>query len=65
MVIGDIPAGSSEDIELAVAAARRALKRNKGREWAATSGAHRARYLRAIAAKVWRLFCPTLFFLFT
>lgn len=35
-----------------MAAARRALKRNKGKDWAAASGAHRAKYLRAIAAKV-------------
>lgn len=50
--IGDIPNATAEDVEIAVSAARRALKRNKGRDWAATSGAHRAKYLRAIAAKV-------------
>lgn len=33
-------------------AARRALTRNRGSEWARASGAHRAKYLRAIAAKV-------------
>lgn len=35
-----------------MAAARRALVRNKGKDWASASGAVRARYLRAIAAKV-------------
>lgn len=33
-------------------AARRALTRNKGKDWASASGAVRAKYLRAIAAKV-------------
>lgn len=51
-IIGDIPAATAEDVELAVAAARRALKRNNGEEWASASGAHRAKYLRAIAAKI-------------
>nr|AHH24261.1 betaine aldehyde dehydrogenase [Atriplex nummularia] len=51
-IIGDIPAATAEDVEVAVVAARKAFKRNKGRDWAATSGAHRARYLRAIAAKI-------------
>ncbi|PON86079.1 Succinylglutamate-semialdehyde dehydrogenase [Trema orientale] len=51
-IIGDIPAATSEDVELAVAAARRALSRNKGAEWASASGAVRAKYLRAIAAKI-------------
>nr|ABI95806.1 betaine aldehyde dehydrogenase protein [Kalidium foliatum] len=51
-IIGDIPAATAEDVELAVAAARRALKRNKGEDWASASGAHRAKYLRAIAAKI-------------
>ncbi|XP_021733696.1 betaine aldehyde dehydrogenase, chloroplastic [Chenopodium quinoa] len=51
-IIGDIPAATAEDVELAVAAARRALKRNKGADWAAASGAHRAKYLRAIAKRV-------------
>jgi len=35
-----------------VAAARAALKRNRGRDWARAPGAVRAKYLRAIAAKV-------------
>lgn len=39
-------------MELAVAAARRALTRNKGSDWSSASGSVRARYLRAIAAKV-------------
>lgn len=33
-------------------AARRALARNGGSDWASASGAYRAKYLRAIAAKV-------------
>lgn len=51
-IIGDIPAATAEDVELAVAAARTALKRNKGEEWASASGAHRAKYLRAIAKRI-------------
>ncbi|XP_043704371.1 betaine aldehyde dehydrogenase 1, chloroplastic [Telopea speciosissima] len=51
-IIGDFPAATAEDVELAVDAARRAFSRNKGRDWASTSGAYRAKYLRAIAAKV-------------
>ncbi|XLR15342.1 hypothetical protein S83_043280, partial [Arachis hypogaea] len=38
--------------DCAVAAARRALNRNKGNNWPSASGAHRARYLRAIATMV-------------
>lgn len=49
---GDIPAATAEDVELAVDAARKALARNKGRDWASASGAVRAKVLRAIAAKV-------------
>ena len=52
VVLGDIPAATAEDVELAVDAARKALARNKGRDWANASGAVRARYMRAIAAKV-------------
>ncbi|XP_052176261.1 aminoaldehyde dehydrogenase 2, peroxisomal [Diospyros lotus] len=51
-IIGDIPAATAEDVDIAVNAARRALSRNKGRDWASASGAHRAKYLRAIAAKI-------------
>ncbi|KAL7607246.1 hypothetical protein Lser_V15G17183 [Lactuca serriola] len=51
-IIGDIPAATSEDVDIAVKAARKALKRNGGKEWATASGAHRAKYLRAIAAKI-------------
>lgn len=51
-VVGSVPAATAEDVELAVEAARRALARNKGRDWASASGAVRAKYLRAIAAKV-------------
>uniref|UniRef100_A0A453L9L1 Aldehyde dehydrogenase domain-containing protein n=1 Tax=Aegilops tauschii subsp. strangulata TaxID=200361 RepID=A0A453L9L1_AEGTS len=50
--IGEIPAGTSEDVDAAVAAARAALKRNRGRDWSRVPGAVRAKYLRAIAAKV-------------
>ncbi|KAI4336087.1 hypothetical protein L6164_014659 [Bauhinia variegata] len=52
LITGDIPAATAEDVELAVAAARRALVRNKGSDWASASGSVRAKYLRAIAAKV-------------
>ncbi|KAE8735025.1 Betaine aldehyde dehydrogenase [Hibiscus syriacus] len=51
-IIGDIPAATSEDVDLAVAAARRALSRNEGKDWASSSGSVRAKYLRAIAAKI-------------
>ncbi|KAF4347995.1 hypothetical protein G4B88_018834 [Cannabis sativa] len=51
-IIGDIPAATAEDVELAVAAARKALSRNKGAEWSKAPGAVRAKYLRAIAAKI-------------
>ncbi|KAJ4712257.1 Betaine-aldehyde dehydrogenase [Melia azedarach] len=51
-IIGDIPAATAEDVELAVDAARKALSRNKGKDWSSASGAVRAKYLRAIAAKV-------------
>ncbi|KAH9290655.1 hypothetical protein KI387_034772, partial [Taxus chinensis] len=50
--IGEIPSGTAEDIEVAVKAARTAFTRNRGKYWARTSGAFRAKYLRAIAAKV-------------
>ncbi|MFS8024215.1 putative aminobutyraldehyde dehydrogenase [Helianthus anomalus] len=53
MVAGDIPAAATkEDIDIAVKAAGRALKRGEGKEWASSSGAHRAKYLRVIVAKV-------------
>ncbi|XXG59220.1 hypothetical protein AAC387_Pa04g1340 [Persea americana] len=51
-IIGDIPAATAEDVEVAVEAARKALTRNKGRDWARSSGAFRAKYLRAIASKI-------------
>jgi len=54
---GEIPAGTAEDVEAAVAAARPAFKRNRGRDWARAPGAVRAKYLRAIAAKVRLHFC--------
>ncbi|KAG0529016.1 hypothetical protein BDA96_05G062100 [Sorghum bicolor] len=36
--IGEIPAGTAEDVDAAVAAARAALKRNRGRDWARAPG---------------------------
>ncbi|KAL4363625.1 hypothetical protein GQ457_04G035770 [Hibiscus cannabinus] len=51
-IIGDIPAATAEDVDVAVEAARSALTRNKGKDWATASGAVRAKYLRAIAAKI-------------
>ncbi|KAJ8753541.1 hypothetical protein K2173_022782 [Erythroxylum novogranatense] len=51
-IVGDIPAATKEDVEIAVEAARTAFYRNKGKDWAFASGAYRAKYLRAIAAKV-------------
>nr|GMC48299.1 betaine aldehyde dehydrogenase, chloroplastic-like [Ipomoea batatas] len=46
--IGDIPGATPEDVDIAVEAARRAM----AGEWGSTTGAQRAKYLRAIAAKV-------------
>ncbi|KAI5683557.1 hypothetical protein M9H77_04785 [Catharanthus roseus] len=51
-IIGDIPAATAEDVNIAVEAARNALARNGGKDWASATGAHRAKYLRAIAAKI-------------
>ncbi len=48
-VIGHIPAGTAEDVDKAVAAARAAIKAG---QWSKSTGAHRAKFLRAIAAKV-------------
>ncbi|XP_058112115.1 aminoaldehyde dehydrogenase 2, peroxisomal isoform X2 [Magnolia sinica] len=50
--LGDIPAATAEDVELAVEAARKAFTRNNGRDWSRASGAYRAKYLRAIASKI-------------
>lgn len=50
--IGEIPSATVEDVEIAVKAARTAFTKNRGKYWARTSGAFRAKYLRAIAAKV-------------
>eukprot|EP00897_Mesotaenium_endlicherianum_P007581 jgi/Mesen1/6851/ME000351S05969 len=50
--IGTIPAGGPEDVDAAVRAARSAYARNRGRDWPKTTGAYRAKFLRAIAAKV-------------
>ncbi|KAJ6882160.1 betaine aldehyde dehydrogenase 1 [Populus alba x Populus x berolinensis] len=51
-IIGDIPAATAEDVEIAVEAAKNAFSRNKGKDWSSASGAYRAKYLRAIAAKI-------------
>ncbi|KAJ8563232.1 hypothetical protein K7X08_031684 [Anisodus acutangulus] len=48
-IIGDIPAATSEDVDIAVEAARRALARD---DWGSTTGAQRVKYLRSIAAKI-------------
>ncbi|KAK4735368.1 hypothetical protein R3W88_009629 [Solanum pinnatisectum] len=48
-IIGYIPAATEEDVDIAVKAARSALRRD---DWGSTTGAQRAKYLRAIAAKV-------------
>ncbi|KAE8818619.1 betaine aldehyde dehydrogenase [Hordeum vulgare] len=40
---GEIPAGTSEYVDAAVAAARAALKRNRGRDWSRVPGAVRAK----------------------
>ncbi|TVU14148.1 hypothetical protein EJB05_37595 [Eragrostis curvula] len=50
--IGDIPAATAEDVELAVAAARDAFSRDGGRQWSRAPGAVRAKFLRAIATKI-------------
>ncbi|PAN38563.1 hypothetical protein GQ55_7G172100 [Panicum hallii var. hallii] len=50
--IGDIPAATAEDVEIAVAAARDAFSRDGGRHWSRAPGAVRAKFLRAIAAKI-------------
>ncbi|KAI3454559.1 hypothetical protein Pfo_011222 [Paulownia fortunei] len=50
--IGDIAAATAEDVNIAVEAARNALIRHGGKDWASATGAHRAKYLRAIAAKI-------------
>jgi betaine-aldehyde dehydrogenase len=54
---GDIPAATAEDVEIAVAAAKDAFSRDGGRDWSRAPGAVRAKFLRAIAAKVTAI-CP-------
>ncbi|CAI9282003.1 unnamed protein product [Lactuca saligna] len=49
---GDILAAIKEDVNVAVDAAHKALKRNGGKEWASRSGAHHVKYLRVIASKI-------------
>lgn len=49
---GDIPAADAGDVELAVAAARRAFAEDGGSYWSRAPGAYRAGFLRAIASKV-------------
>uniref|UniRef100_A0A2N9IP08 aminobutyraldehyde dehydrogenase n=1 Tax=Fagus sylvatica TaxID=28930 RepID=A0A2N9IP08_FAGSY len=51
-IVGDIPAATAEDVEIAVDAAHRAFSRNGGKDWASTSGAYRAKFLRAIASMI-------------
>lgn len=51
---GTIPSATLEDVDAAVSAAREAYTRNGGKDWSRATGAHRAKYLRAIAAKVQR-----------
>ncbi|XP_051133050.1 aminoaldehyde dehydrogenase 2, peroxisomal-like [Andrographis paniculata] len=48
-IIGDIPAATAEDVHFAAEAARKAFFSNT---WSSTTGAYRAKYLRAIAAKI-------------
>ncbi|KAB2633410.1 betaine aldehyde dehydrogenase 1 [Pyrus ussuriensis x Pyrus communis] len=50
--IGDIPAATAQDVEIAVEAARKALARDKAKDWSSAPGAVRAKYLRAIASKI-------------
>lgn len=47
--IGSIPAATAEDVDAAVEAACAAVA---ARQWTTSTGAHRARYLRALADKV-------------
>ncbi|KAL4425584.1 hypothetical protein ABPG75_009600 [Micractinium tetrahymenae] len=47
--IGSIPAATAEDVDAAVEAAAAAVA---ARQWTTSTGAHRARFLRAIADKV-------------
>ncbi len=47
--IGTIPAATAEDVDKAVSAA---LSTFKSGVWSKTTGAHRAKFLRAIAEKV-------------
>jgi betaine-aldehyde dehydrogenase len=42
VLAGDIPAGTSEDVDAAVKAAKEAFYRNRGKDWAKASGKHRA-----------------------
>ncbi|KAI3710978.1 hypothetical protein L2E82_40778 [Cichorium intybus] len=39
----DIPTATSEDVDIAVKAGRRALKRNGGKDWSTATGAYRAK----------------------
>ncbi|XP_024181315.1 betaine aldehyde dehydrogenase 1, chloroplastic isoform X2 [Rosa chinensis] len=48
-IVGDLPAATAEDVDIAVDAARMAFFSNKGKDWASASGAYRAKFLRAIA----------------
>ncbi|KAM3713702.1 hypothetical protein ACJW31_01G275700 [Castanea mollissima] len=51
-IVGDIPAATAEDVEIAVDAARRAFSWNEGKYWASTSGPFRAKFLHAISSMI-------------
>ncbi|GKB57960.1 betaine aldehyde dehydrogenase [Tanacetum coccineum] len=51
-IVGEIPVATSEDVDVAIKATQKALKRNRGKGWASATRAHLAKYLRAIAAKI-------------
>ncbi|KAM3761574.1 hypothetical protein ACB098_01G278400 [Castanea mollissima] len=51
-IVGDIPAATAEDVEIAVDSARRAFSWNEGKYWASTSGPFRAKFLHAISSMI-------------
>ncbi|KAJ7532867.1 hypothetical protein O6H91_10G004100 [Diphasiastrum complanatum] len=51
-IIGEIPGATSEDVNDAVKAAKKAFLHNKGQHWSRATGEARGKYLRAIADKV-------------
>ena len=58
---GSIPGATEADVQLAVAAAKDAFYRNKGQDWPKTTGAHRSKFMRAIAAKARGTFWGVIF----